>query len=352
MPSAFAALSQRIRSFSLSIGQMTFGGFLLVLAVITATGMASVVAIRHIDTTFGELQRLQDVGDLAEEIDRRMNELRLAARDFVTDPGAQSDQVVQVATELGDLLKKTRLELLPEQQTSIDGVSQRLTNYLDGIDRIGALIAQRSRLLAALPPVRTRFESAVVATNGQDKTAELVRIQNGIPAALLGNDPAGARQVAERMLAVAIDDPELRAATETYADAVISIAGTESEIARLDKDVLGAEGRQIGRATEILREGSARRGRVLSRDFARTLTEAKWQSIMPSTLGVLVGPFAASFVVRRTVRPLTSIASAIRALAAGKKETLIPGTAVNHEIGDIARAAEVFRRTLVDADSA
>src|SRR6201999_2687441 len=41
-----------------------------------------------------------------------------------------------------------------------------------------------------------------------------------------------------------------------------------------------------------------------------------------------------------------------RALAAGKKETLIPGTGVNNEIGDIARAAEVFRRTLVDADAA
>jgi len=89
----FAAIVQRIRSFSLSIGQLTFGSFLLLLAVITATSMASVIAIRHIDATFAELQRLQDVGDLAEEIDRRVNELRLAARDFVTDPNAQSDRV-------------------------------------------------------------------------------------------------------------------------------------------------------------------------------------------------------------------------------------------------------------------
>ena len=75
------------RSFSLSIGQLTFGSFLLVLAVIIITSTASVIAIRHIDSTFAELQRLQSVGDLAEDIDRRMNELRLAARDFVTDPG-------------------------------------------------------------------------------------------------------------------------------------------------------------------------------------------------------------------------------------------------------------------------
>ena len=58
---------------------------MLVLAVIIITSTASVIAIRHIDSTFAELQRLQSVGDLAEDIDRRMNELRLAARDFVTD---------------------------------------------------------------------------------------------------------------------------------------------------------------------------------------------------------------------------------------------------------------------------
>jgi PAS domain S-box-containing protein len=91
---------------------------------------------------------------------------------------------------------------------------------------------------------------------------------------------------------------------------------------------------------------------VLSRDFARTLTEAKWQSIVLGTAGVLIGILAALFVVRRTVGPLASIATSIRALAAGEKNASIPATDVNNEIGDIARAAEVFRRTLVDADAA
>ena len=331
---------------------MTFGSFLLLLTVITATGMASVIAIRHIDSTFVELRRLQDVGDVAEQIDRRVNELRLAARDFVTDPNAQPDRVVEVASELGALLKKTRLELAPEQQDMIDGVTQRLANYRDGIERVTALISRRAELLAALPPVRTRFEQAVAGATDQAGAKALLRAQDEIAAALLANDPAGAEQAAMRMRALALDDPALRAAADAYADAITAIAGTESEIAKLDKEVLGTEGRLIGRVTELLRELSARRGRVLAGDFARTLTETKWQSIILSTIGVLIGTFAASFVVRRTVGPLTSIAGAIRALAGGKKDTSIPGTDVNNEIGDIARAAEVFRRTLVDADTA
>src|SRR6516164_8232962 len=196
MPSAFATIAQRIRSFSLSISQMTFGSFLLLLTVITATGMASVIAIRHIDSTFVELRRLQDVGDVAEEIERRMNELRLAARDFVTDPNAQPDRVVGVASELGALLKKTRLELAPEQQDMIDGVTQRLANYRDGIERVTALIARRAELLAALPPVRARFEQAVSAVSDRTNARAAFRAQNEVSAALLAHDPSGAEQAA------------------------------------------------------------------------------------------------------------------------------------------------------------
>ena len=331
---------------------MTFGSFLTLLAVITATSMASVIAIRHIDSTFAELQRLQDVGDIAEEIDRRMNELRLAARDFVTDPGARSDRVTEAASELSTLLKKTRLELAPEQQTMIDGVTQRLANYRDGIERVTELIARRADLLEALPPVRERFEAAMTAVPDRANARAAFRAQNQISAALLAHDPAGAEQAARRMRALAIDDPALRSAIDAYADAIVAVAGTEDEIGQLDKEVLGTEGRLIGRVTELLRELSARRGRVLSHDFARTLAEAKWQSIILGTVGVLIGIFAATLVVRHTVRPLAKIATSIRALAAGYKDASIPDTDVNNEIGDIARAAEVFRRTLMDADAA
>src|SRR5882672_8382819 len=347
-----AAMVQRIRSFSLSIGQLTFGGFLLVLAVIMITSVASVIAIRHIDSTFAELQRLQSVGDLAEDIDRRMNELRLAARDFVTDPGAQSSQVGEAATSLNEILKKSRLELAPEQQDMIDGVTARLSTYRSGIERISALINRRAELIIGLAPLRERFDAAIADIPEPAIAATLFQTQSRIATALLAHNPSAAEQAAESMRALAIPDPKLRSAVDDYADAIIAISIRERQIADIDKEVLGTEGRLIQRVTELLREVSARRGHVLSRDFARTLTEAKWQSIALGTAGVVVGLFAALLVVRRTVRPLASIATSIRALAGGEKDTAIPATDVNNEIGDIARAAEVFRRTLVDADAA
>ena len=343
---------QKTRSFSLSIGQLTFGSFLLVLAVIATTSIASVVAIRHIDATFGELQRLQSVGDLAEDIDRRMNELRLAARDFVTDPGTQSNQVGDAAAALNEILKKTRLELAPEQQDMIDGVTARLSTYRSGIERISALINRRAELIIGLPPLRERFDSAIAETPDPVIASTLFQTQSRIASALLARNPSDAEQAAQSMRSLTISEPKLRAAVDNYAEAIIAISIRERQIADIDKEVLGSEGRLIQRVTELLREVSARRGHILSRDFARTLAEAKWQSIVLGTAGVLIGLWAALFMVRRTVRPLASIATSIRALAGGKKDTSIPATDVNNEIGEIARAAEVFRRTLVEADAA
>ena len=341
-----------MRSSSLSIGQITFGGFLLVLSIIAITSVANVVATRHLDNTFAELQRLDKVGDLAEEIDRRMNELRLAARDYVTDPGAQSGQVWGAASSLNEVLKKTRIELAPEQQEMIGGVTTRLEAYRSGIARVSDLIASRAQLIETLPRLREKLEAVTEQAADQLASKTLFRAQSDVAAALLGHDPAAAEQSAEKMRAIRIGTPAVRDAVEAYADAVIAISLRERQIADIDRDVLGTEGRLIGRVTKLLRELSAQREQVLSRDFARTLAETKWQSIVFGSAGIIIGLLAAMFVVRRTIRPLKAIARAIRRVAGGEKETSIPATHVDNEIGDIARAAEVFRRTLAEADSA
>src|ERR1700733_9580184 len=280
---------RRIKSVSFSIGQLTFGSFTLLLAMIAMTSIASVVAIRHIDATFAELQHLQSLGDVAEEIDRRTKELRLAARDFVTDPAAPSGRAQEAASSLSALLKNTRLQLAPEQQEMIDGVTQRLANYQEGMDRITSLISRRAELVAALQLVRTRFEQAISDIPERATARQLFRAQNRLTATLLAHDPAAAGQAAGAMKAISIDDPTLRAATDAYADAVVSLSGTEAQIAQLDREVLGTEGQMISRVTDLLRDLGDRRGRVLSRDFARTLASDKWQSILLGIAGVLIG---------------------------------------------------------------
>src|SRR5437763_281672 len=230
---------EKKRTFSLSIGQLTFGSFLLVLAVIIVTSAASVIAIRHIDTTFAELQRLQSVGDLAEDIDRRMNELRLAARDFVTDPGAgiQFKQVGEAASTPSEILKKTRIELAPEQQDMIDGVTERLATYRSGLERISTLIDRRAQLLAGLPPLRDQFDAAVAGAADRELASRLSEAQSRIALGLLARNPSAAEHSAEGMRTMDIADAKLKSAVNDYADAIVAVAVRERQIADIDREV-------------------------------------------------------------------------------------------------------------------
>ena len=55
-----------------------------------------------------------------------------------------------------------------------------------------------------------------------------------------------------------IADPALRTAVNHYAEAIIATSIRERQIADIDKEVLGTEGRLIQRVTELLREVIAR----------------------------------------------------------------------------------------------
>jgi PAS domain S-box-containing protein len=343
---------KRLRPSQASIGQIIFGSFLLLLVIIVGTSVVSVLAIHRLNDTFTELQRLQRVGDLAEEIDRRMNELRLAARDFLSEPNPQAVHVREPATALAQLLQDARPELALDQKDMIDGVIARLSNYREGFEKIATLTDRRRELIALLPALDEHFNAAIAAAADRDAAASLLRDQNKIAAALLARDAASAEKSAREMRGVGIAESAVRGAVDAYADDIIELAATEAEIVRLDSEVLGNEGRLIARVTDQLRDVSAQRGRTLANGFARTLAEARWQSIMTGIACLLVGLSAAVFVVRRTVRPLAAIAAAIRALAAGSRDAAIPDTELHNEIGDIARAAEVFRQTREEADTA
>src|SRR5258708_13730964 len=60
-PMPFAAIVQRIRSFSLSIGQFTFAIFALLLALIVMTSVARFASVLHFCQTFTYLHRLQSI---------------------------------------------------------------------------------------------------------------------------------------------------------------------------------------------------------------------------------------------------------------------------------------------------
>ena len=106
----------------------------------------------------------------------------------------------------------------------IDGVAQRLANYREGIDRVRALIARRSELIAALPPARERFEAAIASISDPAAARELLRTQNQISEALLAHNPLAAERAAQRMRQVTVSGTAVR----DYADAIVAVSEVEN----------------------------------------------------------------------------------------------------------------------------
>ncbi|NVL83712.1 hypothetical protein, partial [Escherichia coli] len=126
-----------------------------------------------------------------------------------------------------DILKKTRIELAPEQQDMIDGVTERLATYRSGLERISTLTDRRAQLLAGPPPLRDRFDAAVGATADRELASRLSEAQSRIALGLLARNPSAAEQAAQGMRVMDIADAGLRSAVNGYADAIIAVAVRE-----------------------------------------------------------------------------------------------------------------------------
>ena len=67
-------------------------------------------------------------------------------------------------------------------------------------------------------------------------------------------------------------------------------------------------------------------------------------------LALLVGAVGFFFVHRRVTRPIDTMTSAMRRLAEGDTSVVIPGTARRDEIGAMAKAVEVFKASMTEAE--
>lgn len=84
---------------------------------------------------------------------------------------------------------------------------------------------------------------------------------------------------------------------------------------------------------------------------ARAATERALHTLVWTSLVVLAGLIGTSLftVIKGVVRPMHALCSAIDAMSAGKYERATPGTKRGDELGQIARAVEMFRESLICA---
>ena len=125
------------------ISTMIYGGFFLLVVVIVAASLLGASALRRIDKTFHDVQRVQSASDLADEIERRAFALRLAVRDVVTtqrNPAAAR----AVGDGLARLLREAAPRLSAEHRDMVDGMLERLARIETGLQPGGVALSAPS----------------------------------------------------------------------------------------------------------------------------------------------------------------------------------------------------------------
>ena len=104
---------------------LIYGGFALLVVVIIAASLLGASAMRRVDRTFRDVQRVQRSSDLSDEIERQASQLRLAVRDVINtsqDPATARGVVDAIDT----LIKDATPNLSAENAGMVGGMLQRL----------------------------------------------------------------------------------------------------------------------------------------------------------------------------------------------------------------------------------
>jgi methyl-accepting chemotaxis protein len=103
------------------------------------------------------------------------------------------------------------------------------------------------------------------------------------------------------------------------------------------------EGEVMGKDASALRELEETAASAANAALEQTLAQSRTWLYATTALGLVLGVAVSLLLARSIIGPLTRMTAALKALAAGEHSGEVPETGRHDEIGDMAKAAEVFK---------
>jgi methyl-accepting chemotaxis protein len=103
------------------------------------------------------------------------------------------------------------------------------------------------------------------------------------------------------------------------------------------------EGEVMGQDANALREKGEAEAAEANAALEQTLADSRTMLYVTTGLGLVLGILISLLLAQSIIRPLARMTAALKALAAGDRSVVIPETGRRDEIGQMAKAAEVFK---------
>jgi len=342
----------------------------------------STLLIRGIDSNFHLSQSMVEKKSLAIEMDLVMSKVRVRVNQWLR---SMNPEFARGADELLKqdvvIVAKVLAQASSDRERTVAAdINRALTGYIESWRVVQEMYADEAKLYAeklvapavAIRANLTKLRDAATAGNQLDESrllsdardgfiaAETVlyrnraapisdavaQINNAIAATLAALDQARLGAGASEVDAI----KQAAAAIATWNEAfgqLTKLAATRA--ARIDSWTRN-EGEAMGVGANALREEAEAATARAQTLFNTVLGDSQTTLYISTPVIVLVGIALSLFLTRSITVPLGRVTATLKALAAGDRSLRVPDTGRRDEIGEMAKAAEIFKDSLIETD--
>jgi methyl-accepting chemotaxis protein len=365
--------SMSLRFPSLRFHAKIMLGFAVVLAISAVSMGIAYLGFEHVSAGVASYRNSVEEADLARNIDRELTSYQALARYYVVT-GKEDDGKAALAAEAG-------------LKDAIDRSTKATTNpaRLDQVRHLADEFDAFTRIFGDI--LKVKSDSALVAQNQLTHGGTMLRYklddlaskaaEAGLPAVELGVKPVATQYLAVTGLAnTFVINSDQAVATSALArlkfieNSLQGISSTDEKIVQGLKEASGmlAAYRQafttlvensksvdrltaeMAKSTTAIMQGSGALKAELLSDQQRLQSESdaivaqtERLIVMLAAGGLLLGIALATLLGKGISRPMTTMCQAMRELANGKFDAVLPGLGRRDELGEMAGAVEEFK---------
>jgi len=367
---------------ALTVKARIWGGFLLILAFLAGVAAMALAGFGKLDTQVNELARVAGLATSVQQIDRKFTGLR---RNVLVFTGSNGDvKSLDRVRELVADLKKELPEAIaathdPERKALLQAAQHAFEQYAANFERIAQVQEKRENMFnetlfplgKAMREQITGMLDATVAIKDFENASYIGKAQEqfllarlnanrfvAVPSAKLADevkDQLARAEVAMKEQLAHEKDPGRRRTTEAvlqqlpaYGAAFAEVATATFEIDRLVSKENAALAASI---SDSAAKNVASQVGYLNQVKADAQTTVSTQFSLDSTISIVamvLGLASAWLIARSILGPIAAMTGAMGRLADGRLDTEIPALERTDEIGEMAKAVQVFKQNGID----
>ncbi len=360
----------------LKIGQRIAAGSGVLLLILVIMSGVGTYLLMNISSNFDEYRRIARNSNIVGEVDIGFAKARLAVKDFlVQGDEAQLQRFTEATTEIDGLLKQADANIKHEQRRAwLAEATAAYGKYRDAFTDVVKGYRENNRIMRDVldknGPIFEQALDRVVQTAAADNDVRAFQAASTVLQEMTGvrmqmqrlqarRDKDSVQKVEAalgdidqglRTLVPAMQNPARRAlAVEAVKAAEAYVGGVKQAVAVVEavqatvNDRLNPSGAQISALTAQIRQSQRAQQDEIGPRIVEEIWESELISVVLAVVGLVIGLVSSWIITRSITLPVKALTGTMTELAAGNLSVTVPMAANQDEIGDMARAVEVFK---------